>query len=84
MRLKEKEHKRIREELECEYRRTRNEEAEIAQLDAQIETLKQRLRADASGETIQTVLESEEQRLQELHKSFRLPDDRSIICSFST
>ena len=58
--MEEREERRVREEWESEHRKTQREVTEIAQLDAQIESLKQRLRTDSSSDFVQTVVESEE------------------------
>lgn len=51
--MEEREQKRVQQEWEYEHRKTQKEEAEIAQLDAQIEALKQRLQIVASSDIVQ-------------------------------
>jgi hypothetical protein len=61
---------------------TEEEKAKTAKLDTEIEVLKRALDApesDASGVTIQTILDSEQQRLSNLHKSFEVPGSRSLL-----
>jgi hypothetical protein len=81
-RLQERNQSSMRQEYGLVTQQTEEEKAKTVRLDAEIEGLKRALDAPepgATGAVIQTVLHSEQQRLNNLHKSFEVPGSRSLL-----